>query len=60
MYYLVTNAVFFIRVLLNLLSCVVLDLSVLLMGAVYKVLIDRRLGHLVVGVMARDIIINRV
>jgi len=49
---LVANAVLLVRVFLDLLSCVVLNLAVLLMRTVNEVLIDGRLGHLVVRVMA--------
>ena len=57
---LVTNPVLLVRVLLDLLPCVSLDLAVLLMGAVDEVLIDGGLGHLVVRVVAREVVIDGV
>ena len=49
---LVTDPVLFVRVFLDLLSCVALDFTVLLMRGVDKVLVDGGLRHLVVRIMA--------
>ena len=57
---LVADPVLLVRVLLDLLPCVALDLAVLLMRAVDEVLVDGGLGHLVVRVVAREVVIDGV
>lgn len=48
---LVTDPVLLVRVFLDLLSCVALDLAVLLMRGVDEVLVDGGLGHLVMRIV---------